>query len=144
MDDAELQKERILYRLASTSFMGTLEEKTGVPRKKLAFFTLLSVGLFSIFIFGVQTFSQVAAFCYPAYKTFKVLQKSHHLTHEESDEVDDSGYDRGEQNEKEQEKEKEKEENIHNKKEEEEKEREHHLIDQYVLWLSYWVVYGFF
>jgi len=29
------------------------------------------------------------------------------------------------------------------KKQEEDKEREKHLIDQYVLWLSYWLVYGF-
>jgi len=137
MDDAELQKERILYRLAATGFFITLEEKTGVPRKQLAFFTLLSFGLLLVLIFGVQSFSQIAAFCYPAYKTFKVLQKSHALEHpsqEEHDEVDDSGHDK-EPNENET--------NENIKKQEEDKEREKHLIDQYVLWLSYWVVYGF-
>jgi len=62
MDDTELQKERILYRLAATGFVATLHQKTGLPKKQLAFFSLLSFGFLLILIFGLHNFGQIAAF----------------------------------------------------------------------------------
>jgi len=137
MSELQNSNQRLLYRLAGTALMGTLEAKTGLPRKHLAVITLLCSILLWMIVFGLQVFCDIAAFVYPAYKTFKILQKSPPSSPLEYGEGEpgsplspdsDSPYKK----------------EIEGEGEMERKERkETFLKEQYILWLSYWLVYGF-
>jgi len=147
--------ERIYQRIASSPMMGNLEGVTGIDRVHLALLVISSSLLLFLLIFGVSTFSQVAAFVYPAYKTYKLLQKQSRRSLSgallpptpRNAMVVELPATQAEAAEREREREKEREKQGGESPLEREhvaEDRRDSTQDQQIIWLKYWVVYGFF
>jgi len=131
------------HRFAASPVMGEMAKRTGIDSKRLSVFAIAIPPLIFLLLFGLHALCEVAAFVYPAYKTFKILRKKTSAPSvrkrkrpEDSPSgtrsLDESGT--GEEGEEE--------EDEPGLPVNQELPVDQYLQDQHIVWLTYWVVYG--